>query len=108
MTRRARSLVSLLGLVVATLLAGDGLNAQQVQLNTACRTNRGICAINPAPINSACRCSTDPGRVFDAVPESWRNACQTPRGVCKFWFYPMGTSCRCGDDVGQIVNRVFP
>ena len=106
MARRVGFIVSLLGLVLATTLGGDELKAQ-VPHGTACWTNRGICPINPAPIDSACRCSADPGRVSGDVPESWRNACQTPRGLCKFWFYPMGTPCRCGNDTGQIVNRLI-
>lgn len=101
---RARFLpFSLLASVLATaLLFGDESQAQvQVQYDSACRTNAGICQVNPAPLNSACRCYNDPGRVVPH-PVTWRNVCRTSVNQCTTPFGPPGAPCRCGNQPGRL------
>lgn len=105
MTLRVTSLISLMSVAVLALLAGDDLVAQ-VPYSTACQTNVGICAINPLPLNSACRCFNDPGRVIQP-PGNWSNICRIPpQGAgCQSWSLPVGSPCACGNMQGQIAPK---
>jgi hypothetical protein len=103
MTRRVTTLLGLLSLTAFGMLAGDELIAQ-VPFSTACQTHVGICPINPSPINSACRCFNDPGRVVHPPPD-WGRFCRTPQGVCQFWPLPVGSPCACNGNVPGQVSR---
>ncbi|CAD5369781.1 exported hypothetical protein [Rubrivivax sp. A210] len=113
---RPLALAAFSALLLGSLLAGGEAVAQAqplphsqaptqapVQRGTACLTRFGLCPTPSAPLQSACRCQGNPGRVTYPPPE-WGSQCRINHTTkCKVDAWPVGSPCTCASRKGRIV-----